>query len=151
MNFLISESLGPEAVHSSPSRHPGVLCTEVRQRVGSGGSGCGRRRTFGLRLSAMATVPVVHPMLESSRHSLSLRSSSAHQLASRVRSQFSQDAARLRSSRAARAAILCEASSGGTWAPVAKYISSGVWPRKAEWGCQPPLRISHQLRLGCHR
>ena len=42
--------------------------------------------------------------------------------------------ARLEARRSSRARALRSASWSGTWAPVPKYISSGVWPRNAECG-----------------
>jgi hypothetical protein len=46
----------------------------------------------------------------------------------------SHDADRLASTRARRAAAVRDVRSAGTASPVAKYISSGVCPRNAEWG-----------------
>ena len=48
--------------------------------------------------------------------------------------QTAQLRARFAVMRASRAACRASASSSGTASPVPKYISSGVWPRKAEWG-----------------
>ena len=53
---------------------------------------------------------------------------------SRSQAQTRHRAARLTSSRLRRASCFAAASSSGTPAPVPKYISSGVWPRNAEWG-----------------
>ena len=44
------------------------------------------------------------------------------------------DADRLASPRVRRAAAARAVRSAGTASPVPKYISSGVWPRNAEWG-----------------
>ena len=45
-----------------------------------------------------------------------------------------QAADRLASTRARRAATARDVRSAGTASAVPKYISSGVWPRNAEWG-----------------
>jgi hypothetical protein len=48
--------------------------------------------------------------------------------------QASQDSSRLDFMRASLARARPVARSTGTWSPRPKYISSGVWPAKAEWG-----------------
>src|SRR5450631_640581 len=48
--------------------------------------------------------------------------------------QASQDSSRLDFMRASLARARPTARSTGTWSPRPKYISSGVWPAKAEWG-----------------
>jgi hypothetical protein len=62
------------------------------------------------------------------------RSALGDQAAASIEGQVPQAADRLALRRARRAAAACDLKSAGTASPVQKYISSGVWPRNAEWG-----------------
>jgi hypothetical protein len=62
------------------------------------------------------------------------RSAFGDQAAASIEGHVPQAANRLALARARRAAAARDVRSVTTASPVPKYISSGVWPRNAEWG-----------------
>ena len=113
----------PARVAASPSVRPArVAISRLPDRLSPG-------------VSANCTTP---------RSSASFRSSAFLQPVEHLPSRYSPStvsgshtahaAARFSSILFARACLLCTSRSSEMWPPVPKYISSGVCPRKAEWG-----------------